>query len=166
MYFDNGLPADISRELIDLCEGDAYEHNNVQWYTEFPKELLDKVTTYVQQAIGDYCALVPKYVLKGINPAGCEFESLAVKRIGKEGEPEFFDNYGTSKRRLVILFHLNTVKGSGINFEQAGIKAEQKEGHVTIAPFSWLYSYTVDPADEEQYVMITHLRLKDEAAKL
>lgn len=166
MFFDIGMPGDLARLAIEEMNNTpehVYEHHGVQLFSNFSADLFAEMTPHVQSAIGNYTSLTPDYVLKHLQIGNNEAEHFVLKRIPAGlGETDCFDNYGSPKRRLAVHFHMNTTEGGEIGFDQVGVETLQNEGHCTICPYSWQYSYTAAPAKTDQYILTTYLRIKDE----
>jgi hypothetical protein len=167
-YFDEGLPDDLCRETIKLMEENPqnhHSHNGCLLFSDVDSEFRTNLSAPILSSVGSYSALVPQYVVNSLRLKSSEIEHVVVTKIPKgEGAKVFFDNYGTPKRRLAMMYHLNTVSGGNIKFEHAGIETQQVQGYLTVFPYAWLYEYSIAPADEDQYILMTYLRLKDEAA--
>jgi len=169
LYLDGELGAKDCAEFVSFCEAEEQQKRKIEfkkaeWY-EVPEGAL---TTLAKKefvrAFGDYCALVPDNVIEVLKPQDCEIESCVIKKVGDEGQELFYDNFGASRRRLVIMIHLNTVEDGGVQFPQAGVQACQVQGKITVAPCTWQYAYRVNASKQTQYVLYCYIRIKNEKA--
>jgi hypothetical protein len=169
--FGNALPADVCRELVSISKKGlktAVDAGGVKIHTDLETlKPMGGMYNNFNSVLGSYRGLMEEAPLHDdLEHEGLEWEGPHLCKIPKGTEVQsFFDNYGTHKRRWMLLCTLNSTDGF-IKLPIAGADLPQVRGDISIFPCTFLHKLCIPEDKKDRYILFTYLRLTDAKAQL
>ena len=166
--YDNVLPDDICRNLIDLFETNIQHqhfvnHNNCPCFTQvnLNQESSDTVRSLIPY-ISDVYNRYRKDTKNYYSPPLEELEEFRIKRYTTNGDERFDEHVDVTDgrggvRAVAFLFYLNDNDGNTL-FSRHGLNIRPVSGKVIIFPPTWEYPHSgLPPKSNSKYIMSTYI---------
>ena len=166
--YDNILPNDICKNLIDLFETNVQHqhfinHSNCPCFTQVNVNQIS--TNVVRSLIPCLVEVYDRYRKDTKNfysPPLKELEEFRIKKYDTSGDQRFDEHvdvtdYNSSLRAVAFLFYLNDNDGNTI-FPRHGLNIKPVSGKVIIFPPTWEYPHSgLPPKSNSKYIMSTYI---------
>ena len=166
--YDNILPNDICKNLIDLFETNIQHqhfinHDNCPCFTQVN---INQISPDVVRSLIPFVVDVYNRYRKDTNnyyaPPIRQLEEFRIKKYDTSGDQRFDEHvdvtdYDTSLRAVAFLFYLNDNDGNTI-FPRHGLNIKPVSGKVIIFPPTWEYPHSgLPPKSNSKYIMSTYI---------
>ena len=166
--YDNVLPDNICRDLIDLFETNIQHqhfvnHNSCPCFTQLnlnqaSSDTVRSLIPYISDVYNRYRKDTKNYY----SPPLKELEEFRIKRYTTNGDERFDEHvdvtdYDSSLSEVAFLFYLNDNDGNTL-FSRHGLNIRPVSGKVILFPPTWEYPHIgLPPKSNSKYIMSTYI---------